>query len=453
MAATVDPGPTLYTSLEGSQIAYQVTGDGPVDFVYMLGIGSNFERWWDWPPYARLLSRIASFSRLILFDRRGSGISDPLMDDGLATWESYADDLAAVLDAAGSTQAVIFAAFDAGPVALTYGATNPDRVRGLILWNSYARGIQDHDYPIGVPSAENDAVVELIGSTWGTDAVSRFLAGEDADPEFIRWHTRLMRGACTPASYARQVKLIGAHDARRALPLLTMPVLALSAADFPTLRPEVGRYVADNVADGRFVLLPGASLDIYQRPDVEDIMDRIEEFTTGTPASARPDRVLAAVLFTDIIGSTARAADLGDDRWRSVLEEHDLIARAVVDSARGTVVQTTGDGVLATFDGPGRALQAAIQLRARLASRDIPIRAGVHFGEIEVRADGNVGGLAVHLAARVMAAAEGSDVMCTRTVKELALGSGLGFDDRGTHTLKGVPDGWDLFAVRLRSIG
>ena len=445
--STIQPGPTRYTTLEGSQIAYQVTGEGDVDFVYMLGIGTNFERWWDWPPFASVLSRIASFSRLILFDRRGSGISDPLISDGVATWESFADDLGAILDAAGSKQVVIFACFDAGPIAITFAATNPDRVRGLILWNSYARGLTDDDYDLALSPGEMDEMTGLLESTWGTEGVSRFLYGEHPDPELVRWHERLMRGACTPRSYARQAKLISAADARRALPLLQMPVLVLSAADYPMVRPEAGRYVAERVPNGRFLLLPGASLDIFVRPDQDEVLDLIEEFTTGAPPSARADRVLASVLFTDIIGSTVRAAELGDEKWRAVLDEHDRVARTVVESSRGRVVQTFGDGVLATFDGPGRALQAAIDLRERLTARDIPIRAGVHFGEIEIRGDGNVGGIGVHLAARVMSAAKGSDVMCTRTVKELSLGSGITFEDRGVHELKGVPEQWHLFAV------
>jgi pimeloyl-ACP methyl ester carboxylesterase len=441
------PGPTVYTSVDDSQIAYQVSGDGAIDFVYMIGIGTNFERWWDWPPFAEMLSRIASFSRLILFDRRGSGISDPLSSTGVATWESFADDLEAVLDAAGSTEAVILACFDAGPVAITFAATNPDRVRGLILWNSYARGFAAVDYPFGPTPEEADAFADTLRSVWGTQDIGRFLYGEAADPELLRWHERLMRGACTPESYVRQASLMRAADARGALPLLKMPVLVLHEADYIGVDAALGRYVADSVPNSRFVLLPGSGQDLFVRPDADEILDVIEEFATGAPPSSRQDRILAAVLFTDIIGSTVRAAELGDGKWRSVLDEHDRIARSVVDSLGGDLVQTLGDGLLATFDGPGRALQAAIDLRGRLAAREIDIRAGVHFGEIERRSDGNVGGIGVHLAARVMAAAEGSEVMCTRTVKELSLGSGIRFEERGLHRLKGVPDDWELFAV------
>lgn len=442
------PGQTRYTTVDGSQVAYQTTGEGPVDFVYMLGIGNNFERWWDWPPFAQMLERFATFGRLILFDRRGSGISDALPEDGLSTWESFADDLGAVLDAAGSKEAVLMACFDGGPVALTFAATNPQRVRGLILWNSYARSREDDDYPIGRPHANEAGMNEMLEAIWGTEDLSRYLAGDDATEDFLYWHTRLMRGACTPGSYSKQNALMTGADARRALPLIQAPVLVLHTSDYPILPAELGRYVADNVADGRFVELPGASLDIFSRPDRHEILDLIEEFATGVRPAARTQRVLASVLFTDIVGSTERAAELGDARWKALLEAHDQAARAVIRSWRGDLIKTTGDGLLATFDGPGRAIQSALELRSRLASDKIAIRAGVHFGEIEKRSDGDISGIGVHVAARAMGIAGVGEVICTRTVKELSLGSGTDFADRGTHRLKGVPDEWHLFAIR-----
>jgi class 3 adenylate cyclase len=445
----VRPGPIAYTTLDGSQIAYQVTGEGPVDFVYMLGIGSNFDRWWDWPPFAQMLWRFASFGRLILFDRRGSGISDERRAQGLSTWESYADDLRAVLDAAGSESAVLMSCFDSGPIAAIFAATNPGRVRRLIFWNSYARATAADDYAIGVPAADNEDMRALLESIWATEDLTRYLTGGAQSVDFVDWHTRLMRGACTPASYARQNIEMTAADARHALPLIEAPTLVLHTEDYAVVPSVLGRYIAENVRDGRYVGLPGWSLDIFERDDRDDVLDLIEEFATGAAPAARSERVLASVLFTDIVGSTERAADLGDSRWKALLDIHDDIARSVITAWRGELIKTTGDGLLATFDGPGRAIQSAIDLKARLASTTLDIRAGVHFGEIERRRDGDVGGIAVHIAARVMSASRPGEVMCTRTVKELSLGSGIAFDERGTHTLKGVPDEWQLFAVEV----
>jgi class 3 adenylate cyclase len=440
------PGPVTYTTLDGSQIAYQVTGDGPVDFVYMLGIGTNFDRWWDWPPFAEMLWRFASFGRLILFDRRGSGISDALPAGRLSTWESYADDLRAVLDAAESKSAVVMACFDSGPIAATFAATNPERVRRLIFWNSYARAQEAEGYPIGRPQVDDEAVREILEATWGTEDVTRYLMGDVSD-ELLQWHTKLMHGACTPASYARQTVEISAADARHALPLIEAPTLVLHAEDYIVVPSALGRYVAEHVPNGRYVGFPGWSLDIFNRDDRDEILDLIEEFATGSAPASRAGRVLASVLFTDIVGSTERAAMLGDARWKALLDVHDHTARSVIAAWRGQLIKTTGDGLLATFDGPGRAIQSAIDLKRRLASDNVEIRAGVHFGEIEKRRDGDVGGIAVHVAARAMGKAATGEVICTRTVKELSLGAGVGFDDRGTHTLKGVPDEWQLFAV------
>jgi class 3 adenylate cyclase len=440
------PGPTKYTTVGEAMVAYQVTGNGPVDVVYMLGVGSNFEQWWDYPPFALMLERLATFGRLILFDRRGSGISDALTPDHLPTWESYADDLRAVLDAAGSKQAVIMAAFDGGPIAMTFAATNPERVRGLILWNSYARAFQDDDYPIGRPQAADNALDQLLTDVWGTEDLTRLLMGDLAnDPELLRWHGKLMRGACTPASYARQSAALTAADARDALPLIAAPVLVLSTAGYAIVDSELGRYVAENVRDGRYIELEGASLDLFTRPDADELMDIIEEFCTGVRPAARADRVLASVLFTDIVGSTERAAALGDERWKRLLEQHDRTARDVVRSWRGEVIKTTGDGMLATFDGPGRALLCASDLIRALQVHGVAIRCGVHFGEIELRSGGDVGGIGVHVAARAMGLAGPNEIISTRTVKELSLGSGITFEERGTHTLKGVPEEWQLF--------
>jgi class 3 adenylate cyclase len=284
---------------------------------------------------------------------------------------------------------------------------------------------------------------------WGTEELARFLSGSSIDDDHLQWLTRLMRGACTPASYARQNAFMIGADARGALPLLQAPVLVFNATDYVAIPAELGRYVAENVRDGRFIALDGAEQDFFARSDRGDLLDLIEEFATGLRPTARSERVLASVVFTDIVASTERAASLGDAQWKTLLDEHDRTAQLVIDSWRGRVIKSTGDGLLATFDGPGRALQASLDLRARLSTLDVEIRAGVHFGEIELRGNGDIGGIAVHLAARAMGKAANGEVVCTRTVKELSLGSGLRFDDRGIHSLKGIPEQWQLFAVQL----
>ena len=437
-----------YTSVGDAQIAYQVVGDGPVDFVYMVGVGSNFQLWWNFPPMAAVLERMASFSRLILFDRRGSGISDALPPDNLPTWEEYADDLRAVLDACGSQHAAIFAAFDSGPVALTFGAVSPERVRGLILWNSFARFRRADDYEIGLPGEVADAMIASIEAVWGTRDLARYLLGSHGDdPAAVAWLTTVLRGACTPASYVRQNASLVSIDARPVLPHVPMPVLVFHTAGYQVVPLAMGRYIAETVPDGAFVELPENPMDIWMSNERSQILDRIEEFVTGASPASRADRVLASVLFTDIVDSTTRAADMGDARWKELLETHDRVARGVVERWQGCFVKSTGDGVLATFDGPGRGVMAALELRRALAGLGLVIRAGTHFGEIERRRDGDVGGVGVHIAARVMGLAASGEVACTRTVKELSLGSRVTFTNRGVHRLKGVPDEWAVFGV------
>lgn len=443
------PGPTQYTTVGDAMVAYQVTGEGPIDLVYMIGVGSNFEMWWDYPPYARMLERFASYSRLILFDRRGSGISDPLPSGQLPTWEHFTEDLGAVLDAAGSDRAAVFAAFDSGGIALVFAATNPQRVSSLVLWNSYARNQWAEDYPIGIPAEAEEAMNESIIQIWGTEDLSRYLMPDVADDEeTIRWNARLLRGAATPASFARQNKQVSGMDARPSLPLIQAPVLVMNTTGHTMVAPALGRYVAERVTNGRFVEIPGKALDMFSTPNREELEDLVQEFVTGRKPRAMSDRVLASVLFTDIVGSTETLARVGDARWKAFLEEHDRAAGAVIDAWAGRLVQTTGDGVLAVFDGPGRAIRCALEMGEALRRHDIRIRSGVHFGEIEQRSEGNVGGLAVHVAARTMALAGADEILCTRTVKELSLGSGLEFEDRGTHMLKGVPETWQMYAVR-----
>jgi class 3 adenylate cyclase len=430
-----------------ADVAYQVTDTGgPIDFVYMLGEGSAFETWWDHPIQAKQLERFASFGRLILFDRRGSGLSDRPPADRLPSWEHFTEDLEAVLDAAGSERAAILAAMDGGPVALNFAATHPERVSSLMLWHSWAKAHSADDYPIGPPPDDLDSWIS-IAHLWGTEEFTRMVAPDEADdPTVMRWMARSQRSSMSPRSWLAHTARSILVDARAALPLISAPTLVMRRRDCPPARLDLSQYLVDNIADARLVEFDGRGMLIYGVQS-DEIVATIEEFVTGTRPRARADRILATVLFTDIVDSTEAASGLGDASWKALLAMHDDTARRIVDEWRGELVKTTGDGILARFDGPGRAIGCALDLRHDLRARGIEIRAGIHVGEIELREDGDIGGLAVHIAARVQAKANPSEVLCSRTVKDLTAGSGISFEDRGTHKLKGVPDDWQLHAV------
>jgi class 3 adenylate cyclase/pimeloyl-ACP methyl ester carboxylesterase len=442
------PGEVRYTSIGDAQIAYQVTDTGgPVDFVYMIGQGSAFELWWDHPLLAKPFERFASFGRLIMFDRRGCGLSDRPPSDRYPSWEHFAEDLEAVLDAAGSERAAILAAFDGGPTAMTFAATHPERVSSLILWNSYARWYAADDYPIGQPLEQHD-VFQSISELWGTEAFAKMIAPDEAnDDEAMRWLARCLRFSETPKSWAAESARQMVVDARPVLPLIVAPTLVMYRRGYLwNASGGLAQYLADHIAGARLMEFGGQGSGVWG-VESDEIIGAIEEFVTGFRPKVRTDRVLATVLFTDIVGSTQRASELGDERWKELLAMHDATAERVLGEWRGELVKTTGDGLLARFDGPGRAIGCAQDLMKELRHRNIDIRAGVHAGEIELREDGDIGGIAVHIAARVQAKAGAGELLCSRTVKDLTAGAGLTFDDRGVHELKGVPDRWQLFAV------
>jgi class 3 adenylate cyclase len=444
----MEPGPTQYTSIGDAQIAYQVTGTGgPIDFVYMIGQGSAFELWWDHPLLAKPFERFASFGRLILFDRRGSGLSDRPPSDRYPAWEHFAEDLEAVLDAAGSKRAAILAAFDGGPSAMTFAATHPERVSSLILWNSYARWYVAEDYPIGQPLDQHE-IFQSIAGLWGTEEFARMIAPDEADDvTAMRWLARCLRFSETPQTWAAESMRQMVVDARPALPSIAVPTLVMYRRGYLwNASGALAQYLADHIPDARLLDFDGHGSGIWGVQS-EEIVAAIEEFVTGSRPKGRTDRVLATVLFTDIVGSTERAAELGDVKWKEVLATHDATARRVLHEWKGELVKTTGDGLLARFDGPGRAVGCTQDLMTEMSRHGIDIRAGIHVGEIELREDGDIGGIAVHIAARVQAKADPGELLCSRTVKDLTAGSGIEFDDRGTHELKGVPEAWQLFAV------
>ncbi len=437
---------TRYARLGGDRIAYQVLGQGPPDLVFTMGSFSHVDVAWEDPQIALFLRRLASFSRLLRFDRRGTGASDPLPADPLPPWEAYAEELVAVLDAAGVERAALLTAGpEAGPMALFFAGTRPDRTSALIIADATARYLAADDYPIGVPPDIAETVVARAEELWGTETNLRTSAPARArDERFLRWSARLQRAIASPGVVRAYLRALLEVDVRSILPLIQAPTLVLHHTGFQQLPIAHGRYLAEHIPGARLVEVPGDLPLLWELPD--PMLEAVEEFLTGVDRPAVSTRVLATVLFTDIVGSTERATELGDRRWRELLQVHDDLAGRLVDRWGGRLVKTTGDGILATFDGPGRAVGCAAALREELRGIDMQIRAGLHAGEVELR-DGDVGGIAVHIAARVLAAASPGEVLVSRTVRDLVTGSETVLEDRGAHHLKGVEGTWQLFAV------
>jgi class 3 adenylate cyclase len=442
----VQPVETKYAWLGRDRIAYQVLGEGPPDLVLAFGSFGHLDIAWEDPGIALFFRTLASFSRLILFDRRGTGLSDPVLLDALPPWEGYAEELAAVLDQVGSQRAAIMAHIDAGPMALLFAASRPERTSALVLVNCSAKWVAADDYPIGIPLEVAQAIRTQIDQLWGTDAlVGMWAASRAGDERFRRWSTKYQRAMASPRTIQAFNRVSLEIDARPVLPLVQAPTLVLARRDFPVVPIEQARYLAEHLPQAKLVELPGAdALLCWETPDLA--LDLIEEFLAGVRRAPEPTRVLSTVLFTDIVGSTQRAGQLGDRRWSQVLNIHDELTRRVVEEFHGQLVKTTGDGILATFDGPGRAIRCAAALRDELQGIGLQIRAGLHTGEVELR-DGDVGGIGVHIAARICAAAESGEILTSRTVRDLVVGSDIAVEDRGTHALKGIDGTWQLFAI------
>jgi class 3 adenylate cyclase len=437
---------TKYAWLGDDRIAYQVLGQGPPDLVITRGGWGHLDMVWEDPGFTLFLRSLASFSRLILFDRRGMGASDPLPPDSLPPWESYAEELVAVLDAVGSEQAAILAELDGGPLALFFAGTRPDRTSALILANTAAKFVAADDYPIGIPAEVGEALLAQFDQGWGTDALLEVLLPSRAgDERFRRWFAKTQRAMASPKAAQPLLRTMLAADVRTVLPLIHAPTLVLHRRELPFLSVEHARYLAEHIPNAKLVELPGADAPLmWEEPQLA--LDLIEEFLVGVRRPAEPTRVLATVLFTDIVDSTKLASRLGDRRWRELLNTHDEVARQLVEEFNGRLVHTTGDGILATFDGPGRGIGCAAALRDQLVGIGLHIRAGLHTGEVELRGD-DVGGIAVHIAARVMAAAGPGEIFTSRTVRDLIVGSDISLEDRGTRPLKGVEGTWELFTV------
>ena len=432
-------------------IAYQVVGEGATDLVWIHDWISNLELQWENALYARFLDGLASFSRLLLFDKRGSGLSDRTADLDLFAFEVRIDDVRAVMDAAGSEQAVIFGhADDGASLAAVFAAANPHRTRGLILYDARARMLKAPDYPWGYEPTGPDVWASERESFWGTDAYARRWLRSMApsvanDDQIVRWYSRLLRQSGSPGTEALFEMVTGTFDLRGMLSTIHVPTLVVNRTDVQENPVEAGRDLAARIPGSRFVELPGT--DPYPwAGEQEPLLDEVRTFVTGSRPTVGSDRVLATVLFTDIVGSTEKAAELGNRGWRELVERHHAAVRALLERYRGTEVDTAGDGFFATFDGPARAIRCARAIVEEVRPLGIEVRAGLHTGECET-IDGKVGGMAVNIGARVGAAAEPSEVLVSQTVKDLVVGSGLVFEDRGEHELKGVQDSWRLYRV------
>jgi pimeloyl-ACP methyl ester carboxylesterase len=437
---------THYARSGELSIAYQVVGDGPFDLVYVPGWVSNLDLMWEEPSYAGLLERFASFSRLILFDKRGTGLSDPVPFDQLPTLEQRMDDVRAVMDAAGSERAALLGHSEGGNMCILFAATYPDRASALVLVGCYAKRIRSDDYPWAPAWDERIREIEETERSWADPDVVRTLAPSRADdPGFVAWLTRYLRASASPKAGAGLLRMNSMIDVRDVLPAIRVPTLLVYRSHDSDVNVEEGRYIASRIHGARLVELPGHD-HLMWTGNADAIVDEVEDFLTGTRRGPEPDRVLATVLFTDIAGSTARAAEIGDRAWKQLIDRHDEAIRRQLDRWRGREVATAGDGFLATFDGPARAVRCATSVVDALRELGLDVRAGVHTGEVEV-ADGNVRGIAVHIGSRVAALAAPGEVLVSRTVVDLVAGSGIAFTDRGEHSLKGVPSVWQLFAV------
>jgi pimeloyl-ACP methyl ester carboxylesterase len=437
------PPETRYTKSGDLNIAYQVAGEGPFDLIYVPGWISNVELMWDEPAHAHVLNRLAGFSRLILFDKRGTGVSDPVPLDRLPTLEERMDDVRAVLDAVGSEQAAVFGFSEGGLMSVLFAATYPERVTGLVLYGTFAKRIWSADYPWAPKPEDRAREIEELELNWSERMDLDQLAPSEDDAFKNRLATYFRRSA-SPGAAVALMRMNTQIDIRGVLPSIQAPTLVLHRKDDRDVQVEEGRWIAKQIPGAKYVELEGDAHTLWAG-DTDALLDEVEEFLTGARRGPEPDRVLATVLFTDIVGSTEQATKVGDRRWRGLLERHHAVVRQQLERFRGHEVDTAGDGFLATFDGPARAIRCAVAIQSGVRGLGLQTRAGVHTGECELFAD-KVAGLAVHTGARVASQAAPGELLVSSTVKDLVAGSGITFEDRGERELKGVGT-WRLYSV------
>ena len=437
---------TQYADSSGLSIAYRTVGTGPRDILFVPGFVTNVDLMPEVPWIAHNLGRMASLGRVVYFDKRGVGLSERAF--GSRTAEDQIDDVIAVADASGIERATVVGLSEGGPLALLFAAAYPDRVESLVLWSTTARIRAAPDYPDGAPDELIEKLLAGVEERWGSGRALRFVIDLPSDEATRRATARYERQSATPRGVAEVLRYNTSLDVRGVLESIHVPTLVVHRSGDHAMLPAWGQYLAAHIDGARYVELPGDwHVSGYIGRD-DDVLDTIAEFVTGTPVAGESDidRVLSTVLFTDIVDSTDLASKFGDRQWRAVLEQHDTITRRAVERSRGVFVKNTGDGALATFDGPGRAVRAALALDSAVAPLGIRLRAGVHTGEVERRGD-DVAGIAVHIGARLSALAQAGEVLVSNTVKDLVLGSEIGFVDRGVHALKGVPGDWQVWAA------
>lgn len=435
---------TKYARSGDVHIAYQVFGNGPLDLVFLSSWISQIEQIWAHPAGARFLTRLASFSRVICLDKRGGGLSDRV--SGTPGIDERMDDVRAVMDAVGSERAALFGTSEGGILGAVFAATYPERSVALVMAGSGARFSPAEGYPWGFGEDAQRQLEDYVENHWGTGAGASLMAPDHADdPVFCRWYGQLERLAGSPGSMLALWRWNMEMDIRAILADIRVPTLVLHRVNDQLVQVECGRYLAQHIPGASYVELPGSEHYAFIG-DVDQIVDEVEEFLTGMRTGGEPDRVLATVLFTDLVGSTERASYLGDRRWRDVLAEHQSAVRRQLELYRGREVKTTGDGFLATFDGPARAIRCACAIRDGAGQLGLEIRAGLHTGEVEVMGD-DIGGIAVHIGARVSGEAQPGEVLVSSTVRDLVAGSGIVFATRGSQRLKGVSQPWEILAV------
>jgi pimeloyl-ACP methyl ester carboxylesterase/class 3 adenylate cyclase len=431
---------TRYAKSGDVHIAYQVFGDGPIDLVYTPGFVSHLENQWDQPDLARWFLRLARFARVVMFDKRGTGLSDRVGE--LPSFDQRMDDLRAVMDAVGIERAALLGVSEGGPLTALFAATHPDRCRAMVLYGTFAR------FASWVPTAERlQAMLDYIDQDWGSGGIARrFAPSRQDDPAFRQWMGRFERLGASPAAAMALMRMNSQIDVTEVLPSIRVPTLILHRTADPVVSVEGGRLLAERIPGARYVELPGIDHFAFIGDSTAQIGDLVEEFLTGSRAAVDVDRALATVLFTDIVGSTARAEQLGDQRWRGLLDAHHAAARREFARFRGKEVKSLGDGFLTTFDGPARAIRCASAISEAVRALGIEVRAGLHTGEIEAGED-DVRGIAVHIAARVAALAGPGEVLASRTVRDLVAGSGIRFLERGRHALHGLQEPMELYAA------
>lgn len=444
----MDRPQTRYARSDDVNIAYQVVGSGPRDLVFVMGWVSHLDYFWEEPSMARFLNRLAAFSRLILFDKRGTGLSDRVSIRDLPTLEQRMDDVRAVMDAVGSERAAVVGVSEGGPMCALFAATYPERARALVMIGGYARAMRAPDHPWARSPEDVQAMLDDINKNWGGPVGLRKRAPSAYDDvRFRAWWATYLRASASPGAAAALTRMNCEIDICNVLPAIRVPALIVHARGDQTLRVENGRYLAAHIPGAHYVELDSQD-HLPWVVDGDRVTSEIEEFLTGARRAEEHDRVLATVLFTDIVDSTGTAARLGDRLWREVVEAHAAASSAEIARYRGNVVKDRGDGFLATFDGPARAIRCAAAAASGVRDLGLEIRAGLHTGEVEMIGS-SVGGIAVHIGARIAALAGPGEILVSSTVKDLVAGSGITFDDRGSHVLKGVPGEWHVYAARV----